>query len=153
MVLDPAPDWMQKALMVGNYGGTPILVTVDGLGQLAGGLGAVSERYIQTLYRISTGTDVTADASVVPAGERWIVTQIAAWHNDPIPRQVMVYFMESTTGHYLFSSPFLLQNEILERQGQWVLVEDDYIRAIFTTPASGRYGYLSLNGYKVEVAT
>jgi len=153
MTLGPAPDWQHISWIVGNYNGEPILVTVDGLGQLSGGLGAISERYIETLYRISTGADVNCDALTVPVNERFIITQICVWHNDPIPRAVSVYFMESTTGHYLFSNPFLLQNEMFDRQGQWILEEDDYIRATFTTPASGKYGYLSLNGYKVEIPT
>lgn len=153
MVTEPLPDWMQKALLVGTYDDAPILVQIDGSGLFSGGLGAYKDRYIGSNYRESTGTDLNCDTSPVDVGEIWIVTNIAVWHDDPIPRMVSVYLRQVTLTHTLFRNQFLLQYEIEDRQGLWVLKEGDYMRAVFVTPANGQHGSLTITGYKTEDLT
>lgn len=153
MVTEPLPDWIQKALLVGTYNDLPILVQIDSSGLFSGGLGAYADRYVQTIERTSTGVDLDCDSLSVPAGELYIVTHVSAYHNDPIPRDVVIHFRESTTGHVLLRNQFLLEYEIMDKQGLWVLKEDDFIRAVFVTPASGKKGYLMVSGYKTEDLT
>jgi len=139
--------------MVGNYNGEPILVTVDGLGQLIGGLNAYYDRYSQQGSGTSIGVDFAALLSIVPAGEVWVVTNISAYHDDPTPRQVRVFFRHSTTNILLFGNSYLLNDEVMERQGLWVLKEGDYIRILYGALANGQKGYYSVGGYKIKVAT
>lgn len=151
--IGPAPDWQHISWMVGNYNGEPILVTVDGLGRIAWGLGAYYDRYSQEGYGVSTGVDFAALLSIVPAGEVWVVTNIAVYHDDPTPRKIQVFFRYSTTNILLFGNSFLLTDEVMDRQGFWVLEAGDYIRILYVGLANGQKGYYSVAGYKVEVPT
>jgi len=153
MVEDPLPDWMQKALLVGTYDDEPILVTVDGLGQLIGGLTAYNNSYVRTYEAESTGTDLTIYSHLIPAGEVWVITNIAAYHDDPIPREVKVYLATPTDNILLFSNPFLLENEVMARQGNWILKAGKYIGIMFVAVADGKTCYYNVTGYKVKVAT
>jgi len=152
-ILLPLPDWMQKALLVGTYNDLPILVQFDSSGLSSGGLGAYADRYVRGNSVESTGSDINVDTVAVPAGELYIITNIVVFHNDPIPREVTVYLRFSTTNLPLFRNQFLLQNEVEDRQGQWILKEGDYIRAVFVTPADGKTGYIDVTGYKTEDLT
>ena len=153
MTLGPAPDWQHISWMVGNYNGEPILVTVDGLGQMMTGLTAYYARYVFAASLISTGSDISVDTVAVPTGEVWIITDIAVWHNDPIPRRVTVMLRASSINFLLFRNSFLLEQEVMDRQGLWVLKEGDYIRTLFVTPASGKTGYVNVVGYKIKVTS
>lgn len=152
MTLGPAPDWQHISWMVGNYNGEPILVTVDGLGNLTTGLGAYSDRYVFRKSGTGTGADLTIETGVVPADERWVITNINAWHLDTTPRVVEVSLHAPAYYYYLFSNRFLLYCEFLSRQGEWILKEGDSIAATFTTLGSAKVAYLNVTGYKIKVA-
>lgn len=152
MPLGPAPDWQHISWMVGNYNGVPILVTVDGLGQITSGLIAYNDRYLFRKSGTGVGADLTLETDAVPVGEVWVITNIAAWHYDTTPRVVEVSHHAAPYYYYLFSNRFLLQYEFLERQGLWILKEADTIAVTFASLASGKNALLNVAGYKIKVA-
>jgi len=151
MTLGPAPDWQHISWMVGNYQGTPVIVTIDNLGRLTWGLFSYYDRYKTSISLVSTGVDLTLSTAPVPAGELWVVTNIAARHNDPIPRRVWVGLVGDDLEYWLFRNSFLLRYEFMERQGSWILKEGDHLHALFENLASGKTGWITAVGYKIKV--
>lgn len=91
------------------------------------------------------------DLTAVSAGEIWVVTSIAVFHNDTTNRRINLGINSDGIVHTIDMAT-VAANTPIKAQGHWYLVEDDFIRCRFYSVANGKKVYLYASGYKMKIA-
>ncbi len=109
------------------------------------------DRLFEDVEVTSTNGTTNADSTPVPPGEVHIVTHITARHNDPVARNLWIYFYDGAALNDLASLLPAPQNVTLDRQGLFILKEADYLRCRVIALGAGKDAILRINGYKMKV--
>ena len=141
------------AILVDSDGHVKIdVVTYPGVNALGNIPFGYNDRYAEYIYGLSTNGDATANGTVVPAGEVWVVNNVLSCHDDSVARVVQMKMMAGATAIPFKVNRSLAQSVPLEWQGSIVLKEGDKIRVVGESLATGKYVYGWVWGYKMKVA-
>jgi len=113
--------------------------------------------YSATLYDRSVGESVAAGDNILalstpPAGEVWVVTNIAALDLDTAITSIVFAVRVGTTDYYICAKSDPAAGEVLSLASQVVLSSADQLRAYFDGCTAGDNLYLWGSGYKMKVA-
>lgn len=112
---------------------------------------AYNDRYTEETTIAGAGPGVYyANATPVPPGEIWVVTHLSVRHSDPANRASYI-LIEFPTNRQIAIDLVLPQNQMLDRQGTWLLKEGDRCRARFDNLAAATTGFLYASGYKMKL--
>ncbi len=97
------------------------------------------------------GTDTTIYTTAVPAGEIHVYTQINFLYIGTPPTRTWVSYYKGAVLHHLFNVIGPTSLKIYDRQGWWVLEEDDQIACIVEGPTAGDDIFLRVSGFRVDI--
>ena len=91
------------------------------------------------------------DIDPVPAGWVWVVTHFAIMYGGTSPDAVDIYICDAATAVFIYRQHSPDSWRLYDRQGWWVLREEDFIRYYVygATLNDNLYGYA--NGFKVQL--
>ena len=109
-------------------------------------------QYAEHEQDLNTGpADETLTFSTVPAGEVWVITLFTGFCDTANPEVVSLRAVIGGTTHYLAMVADITANLMVVMQGEIILVEDDYLCAVFEGCGLNDKIYADAVGYKMSI--
>jgi len=167
---------LYERLFYGHDGSAYRVVKVDGDGNLVAALKADQEIEVQsygwigaawqknplafgysdTVFRVWSDTSLDADTNyvsdtAVPAGEIRVLTNLVTQYTGTVPTNMRFIVIRDATDYYLFGPKSPVSGQMYDRQGFWVLEEDDVlsVRVAGATATDALHAYAS--GFRVDI--
>lgn len=135
------------------------LLSIESLGQVGGawqknplafGYSGVVKR-VASNVALAAGTNVLDD-SAVPAGEIWVITNIATRYVGTVATVVIrVEIYDGASGYVLYDAGNLTSSLSVDRQGWWVLPSGYNLRATVFNATLNDDAYLLATGFRVDI--
>ncbi len=100
---------------------------------------------------LAAGANTVSD-SAVPAGEIWIITNIATWYIGTITGVVLTARINSGGSQYvIFRQSPIVSDTIYDRQGYWVLKPGDNLEIRVTNATLNDDAFGTAIGFRVDI--
>lgn len=111
------------------------------------------DSYIESDDTTSDGSSPTTVAlTAVPEGEVWVIAHFSGYHNDAAARDVKYQAVQGSDIILMKHDASLAADTRLMWDGEIVLKEGGYVRALGVSITSGKTVYFQAMGYKMDVS-
>ncbi len=106
--------------------------------------------YSESIIGMSAGTNVMF-FPVVPAGEIWVITHVSWMFLGTPPSSGQFQLARVIDDTVIFRQETPVSSRTYDRQGFWVIVEDDKAQLYLEGVTAGDDSYAWLSGYRVDI--
>lgn len=112
--------------------------------------------YSAAIYRTQSNTNIPSatydlDDSAVPAGEIWVITNIAIGYTGTAPTYIQASIVNSSTGYLLYRLTPPVSQVFYDRQGWFVLGPGDNLRVGCVGGTVGDDLFIRASGFRVDI--